>query len=316
MGVLISNYINSTLLPLILNGNIFGFKSSTYLQWATFIDFNRLSIFTDFDRDWFAVISPYYTNFFIISALLPILQLLLFYVKRCLITCWVRRKCENTNPHKVTIQKEANSSIVAFPFDYPAEQALIALQLFMCFMYSSLIPLLIPIFTLGLFISFFCKRYILFHLSVRIPANEKLAISFMNMIPFVILVHGLMGVWSHTVPGLFNSSVYVVSLNITVDSAIVTRALTDLLMLGATALILVWIVVDWLLIGFLSGCRECCKDSLELPVSLAAVENSSFGERIRKTNILGSYKVGNHPEYGHAIKAYKELMKVRKLENN
>ena len=208
------------------------------------------------------MISPYYTNFFIISAILPILQLFLFHLKRCFVMCWVRRKCENTNPSKVTIQKEVNSIIVMFPFDYPAEQALIALQLFMCFMYSSLIPLLIPIFTIGLMLSFFCKRYIVLHLSVRIPANENLAIKFMNMIPFVILIHGLMGVWSHTVTGIFDPSVYVVSLGITVDIDIVARALTDLLMLGATALILLWILIDWILIGLISGCRECCRDSL------------------------------------------------------
>ena len=46
------------------------------------------------------------------------------------------------------------------------------------------------------------------------------------------------------------------------------------------------------------------------------MENSNFGERIRKVNLLGSYKVGNHPAYGHAINAFKELMKMQKLENN
>ena len=95
VGVLISNYINSTLLPLILNGNIFGFKSVTYLQWVSFIDLNRLSIFSDFDRDWFAIISPYYTNFFIIAAVLPPIQLLVFCLKRSLLVWWVERKCEN-----------------------------------------------------------------------------------------------------------------------------------------------------------------------------------------------------------------------------
>ena len=93
VGVLISNYINSTLLPLILNGNIFGFKSVTYLQWVSFIDLNKLSIFSDFDRDWFAIISPYYTNFFIISAILPVIQLFVFYLKRSILIWWVRRKC-------------------------------------------------------------------------------------------------------------------------------------------------------------------------------------------------------------------------------
>ena len=86
-------------------------------------------------------------------------------------------------------------------------------------------------------------------------------------------------------------------------------------MLGATGLILLWIVIDWILIGLISGCRDCCKDDLELPVSLASVENTHYAERIRKTNILGSYKVDNHPVYGHAIKAYQQLIRAKKLEN-
>lgn len=181
-------------------------------------------------------------------------------------------------------------------------------------MYSSLIPLLVPIFTFGLFLSFFCKKYILFHYSVRLPANENLAIKVMNLLPFIILVHGLMGVWSHTTTGIFASSSFILTLNVSTSTSIFVRALTDVLMVGATAAILAWIVIDWILIGIISGCRDCCKDDLELPVSLAAVENTNFVERIRKTNILGSYKVANNPTYGHAVKAYKELLRLKKLE--
>lgn len=114
-----------------------------------------------------------------------------------------------------------------------------------------------------------------------------------------------MGVWSHTATGLFSSSAYILNVDFGVDSPVLVRGLTDVLMLGATALILLWIIIDWILIGFISGLKDCCKDELELPVSLASVENTSFAERIRKANILGSYKVSNHPIYGHAIKAFK-----------
>lgn len=211
------------------------------------------------------------------------------------------------------IQKEANAMIVDLEFDYPAEQALVCLQLFMCFMYSSLIPILVPLFTLSLLISFFCKRYILINFSVRIPANENLAEKITNLIPFIILIHGLMAVWSHTVSGFFASDANPIDLNLDVGSDIVNRALTDILLLGATGLILLWIIFDWIILGFCSCLRDCSKDELELPVSLAAVENTPYAERIRKTNILGSYKVTNNPHYGHAIKAYKELMRYKKL---
>lgn len=69
----ISNLINSTVLPLILNGDIFGFKSVSYLGFISFINFTKVNVFKDFDRNWFTVISPYYTNFFIIAAISPII---------------------------------------------------------------------------------------------------------------------------------------------------------------------------------------------------------------------------------------------------
>lgn len=257
-----SNYINSTLLPLILNGNIYGFESSTYLRWATFIDFSRVSIFKDFDVNWFAVISPYYTNFFIIACLTPIAQLMFFCIRRCFRNWRTKRKCQTDDPHSIIVQKEANAMIVDLVFDYPAEQALVCLQLFMCFMYSSLIPLLVPLFTLNLLISFFCKRYILIHFSVRIPANENLAEKITNLLPFIILIHGLMAVWSHTVPGFFASDANPINLNINTDSEIVNRALTDILLLGASALILAWIIFDWIILGFCSCLRDCSKDDL------------------------------------------------------
>jgi hypothetical protein len=38
------------------------------------------------------------------------------------------------------------------------------------------------------------------------------------------------------------------------------------------------------------------------------VENQNYGDRIQKSNIHGSYKLINHPTYGHALKAYNELI--------
>ena len=66
MGVLISNYINASVLPLVMNGDIFGFQSLQYLKFIDFIDFNKVSVFKDYDVDWYAVVAPYYMNFLII----------------------------------------------------------------------------------------------------------------------------------------------------------------------------------------------------------------------------------------------------------
>ena len=48
-GVLISNFINTGIIPLLLNANVFGVEFYTYLKFIDFIDYNQLSIFNDFN---------------------------------------------------------------------------------------------------------------------------------------------------------------------------------------------------------------------------------------------------------------------------
>lgn len=105
ISVFLSNLINSTILPLILNGDIFGFKSVSYLTFIDFINFEKISIFRDFDRNWFAVISPYYTNFFIIATISPLIQITVYFFKRRFVLWRLRSKCSNMDPANPTIQK-------------------------------------------------------------------------------------------------------------------------------------------------------------------------------------------------------------------
>lgn len=108
ISVFLSNLVNSTILPLILNGDIFGFKSVSYLKFIDFINFDKVSIFKDFDRNWFAVISPYYTNFFIIASISPLIEIVVYSLKRRFVLWRLRKKCENNDPANPTIQKEAD----------------------------------------------------------------------------------------------------------------------------------------------------------------------------------------------------------------
>lgn len=95
------------------------------------------------------------------------------------------------------------------------------------------------------------------------------------------------------------------------------RMFTDLLMTAAAALVAVWIIFDYTIINFFSFIAECCasdSDEIVLPNDLASKENKSFKEALKKANIQGSYKLVNHPTYGHAIKAYNELRKRKQKE--
>jgi hypothetical protein len=41
-----------------------------------------------------------------------------------------------------------------------------------------------------------------------------------------------------------------------------------------------------------------------MPAEWAAIEKLEYSKRLSKANILGSYKLSNSNQYGHAIKAY------------
>ena len=58
-----------------------------------------------------------------------------------------------------------------FPFDLPSELSTLCLQFFMCYLYSSLIPINIPIFSICLLITFLCKKYIILNYTTKIIVN-------------------------------------------------------------------------------------------------------------------------------------------------
>jgi hypothetical protein len=80
--------------------------------------------------------------------------------------------------------------------------------------------------------------------------------------PFILLVHFLMGIWSHTADGIFHISSYVVKLDFAIFGGDLDRVFVDIIMVGAGALILAWIVFDFTIISFLKQLSDCFKDEL------------------------------------------------------
>jgi hypothetical protein len=148
-----------------------------------------------------------------------------------------------------------------FPIDLPVEMSVMCLQFFMCYMYAALIPLAAPIFTFHLILAFFCKRYIILNYTKRVPADESLNGKIINLIPFILLVHGLMGIWGRTADGIFNDAAFfkIIDLNV-VPGIVLQRAIADIIMLGMTAIIAAWIIFDFTIVTFFNYLRESCKD--------------------------------------------------------
>lgn len=86
------------------------------------------------------------------------------------------------------------------------------------------------------------------------------------------------------------------------------RIFNDGIILGEPVLIVLILLLDLTIFNFLGSIADLCKDELEMPVQWASVENAQYSERLTRANILGSYKLINNPKYGHALKAYNELI--------
>jgi hypothetical protein len=74
--IFLATLVNSTIIPLILNAQIFGVRPNTFLSFISFIKINQVQVFDDFSERWFAYISPYYVNMFLVSIILPWIDLL------------------------------------------------------------------------------------------------------------------------------------------------------------------------------------------------------------------------------------------------
>ena len=74
-----------------MNGDIFGFQSLTYLRFMDFIDFNNVAVFKDYNRDWFAIVAPYYMTFLIIAIISPIINLF----TSCLWSSWTKCRIQS-----------------------------------------------------------------------------------------------------------------------------------------------------------------------------------------------------------------------------
>jgi len=107
---------------------------------------------------------------------------------------------------------------------------------------------------------FVCKKTILLKYSIKVAADETLNESIINILPFIILAHGLFSIWSHTTPNIFQSNVQTFSLNLTVFSNKVDRIFEDALMLAEPVLVAVIIIIDYTLVSFFEGLASCCKD--------------------------------------------------------
>lgn len=117
-------------------------------------------------------------------------------------------------------------------------------------LYSGLIPLMIPVLAFGLIWIYLCKKTIIAKYSIKIPADEALNESVINLFPFIIFAHACFSVWSHTTPGVFATNAPLIKLNFKFFSNDLDRIFADAMIVGEAVFMLVVILLEFTLINF------------------------------------------------------------------
>jgi hypothetical protein len=66
-----------------------------------------------------------------------------------------------------------------------------------------------------------------------------------------------MGVWARTTYGLFDDSAFfkVIDVSLLNNVNVASRGITDIILIGATAIVLVWIIFDFTIVTFFNCLR-------------------------------------------------------------
>lgn len=95
--------------------------------------------------------------------------------------------------------------------------------------------------------------------------------STLSILPFILLIHGLFSLWSHTSPGIFDENAPLVKLDLKIFESDFNRIFNDIIILAEPALLIMIYVLDLTIFNFIGFLIDCRKDELEMPASWAAI---------------------------------------------
>lgn len=151
---------------------------------------------------------------------------------------------------------------MSLQFLYAEEMATVMVLVSLSLLYSGLVPLMIPILAFGLIWIYVCKKTIIAKYSIKIPADEALNESIINLFPFIILAHTFFSVWSHTTPGIFAADAPLFKMDFKFFGGDLDRIFDNVLIVGEAVFMLVVILLEFTIINFFGWVSESCKDEL------------------------------------------------------
>ncbi|EGR34853.1 hypothetical protein IMG5_000810 [Ichthyophthirius multifiliis] len=212
--IFLSFFINTSIIPLLSQANIFGIIPSIYVSYfippLKQVQEDKKDQFSiDFDRKWYDLVGFKIICTVLISLIVSIIKnILLLPIFKCLNTLKV---------YFVTIkssQKEANEKIIDQNFYIILYYAQSLNIIFTCLFYSSGMPILLLIGGLNLLVQYWFCKYTILRICKYPPIYDKsLSRSVFNIVPFALFFHLCIGIYMYSQPQIFPQNIEDLNLN-------------------------------------------------------------------------------------------------------
>ena len=149
-------------MPILIYGDIFGFTATNYVSFITvissgfknFLQVNSISFYPNFTSVWYHNVSPIFTNFLLLDV---ILVWVFFLLNKC---CFANKSNLENKEGKI-LQKKMNKEITEYKVDVFREISDLFLVVITVILFSTGIPVLLPLGLINIFSRYICTRSLL-----------------------------------------------------------------------------------------------------------------------------------------------------------
>ncbi|KAL4463408.1 hypothetical protein ABPG72_017129 [Tetrahymena utriculariae] len=318
-------FINTAILTLLLQSDIFGFITAVYftspIPPLKDLQSQKSQTFSaDFDRDWYIKVGQKMILTMIFSTLFPhVIQLIVIPIKKC---------CRQRSAKKKIIQVEMNQLLVGDEFNLIARYTSFMNVVFVCLFYSSGQPLLLPCAAVSLTSQYWVFKYMLLRWHKKPPAYDQLLnTSMLKLIPWSLLLHLGIGIYMYGSPLIFprsstqisssisdtlnSAGVYEVVITSNQNSPVIDRTYSSLYLFFLLALILAFYIADVAILKIISTVLSKilpCFFRNSQSLKVAAVESAdplqnTYANQYKSMGQLASYDIKMNENYYALITA-------------
>ncbi|EGR28597.1 hypothetical protein IMG5_172090 [Ichthyophthirius multifiliis] len=197
----ICTFINTAIIVLILQADIFGFILSIFITnpippLKELQEQKKTNFSSDFTRIWYKEVGSKIVFTMLLTTISPhLINALLIPIKRCILI---------SRAKKAVLQQEMNKIIIGPEFDLVPYYASVLNVTFTCMLYSSGQPILLFFGFISLFIQYWCYKYQLLRFNQKPPQyDQQVNNTIIKIIPLCLVLHLAVGMYMYGQPLIF-----------------------------------------------------------------------------------------------------------------